>query len=94
MPRIRYAVQVDEPTTAEHRSLLLVRRECLDQATQMMNGGTPIPPSERWGWRAVIKTLGRDQDGSLLASVTVTGPDSKIRMLRNVRLVPERTLLL
>lgn len=92
MPRIRSAFKQDEATTEELRSLLIVRRECLDQATQMMNEGVPMPVSERWGWRARIKTLGRDRDDSLLASITVTCPEGKIRVLRNVRLVRERTL--
>lgn len=94
MPQYRRVVKLNEPTAAEHRSLLLCRLECLDQASRMLSQGRYVPPSERVGYRAWIKTLGRDQDGSLLASVSVQGPSGKLVLSRNVRLVRERRLKL
>lgn len=94
MPRFRYAVERDEATPDERRALFLARREALDHGTSIASGGAILPAEARWGWRATVRTLGRDQDGSLLASITVTDPDDRIRVLRNVRLVKERTLLL
>lgn len=92
MPHQRGDVYCNEATPAERRSLLSVRLQCLDEATTVANSGSPLPARDRWGWRAIIKTLGRDRDGSLLASVTVYDPSENVVMLRNVRLVPERRL--
>lgn len=92
LPQLRSAFNHNDPTSAEWRSLFEVRRECLDYATMLVNDGEVIPAEDRLGWVARIKRWGRDQDGSLLASVTVLGPDKVIRVTRNVRLVPERTL--
>jgi hypothetical protein len=94
LPQYRRVVYLNDPTPAERRSLLLCRLECLAEACKRWNGGEYLAPNERVGWRAVIKTLGRDQDGSCLASVTVYDPSGEIAMLRNVRLVRERRLKL
>jgi len=90
--RSRRNFKRDDATTDELQSLFEVRRQCLDAATALVNDGVPLPVYERWGWKARIRTLGRDQDGSLLASVTVEDPADHIRMLRNVRLVKESSL--
>jgi hypothetical protein len=90
--RFSRAVKRDDPTPEEWRSLFSLRRECLDHATAMVNGGVEIPVSERWGWVAKLTRLGRDADGSLMASVVVTDPDDKVRVLRNVRLVKQARL--
>lgn len=92
LPYGRKVVKLDAPTRAEHRSLLQCRLACLSEATAKRNGGTPLDVNDRVGWRARINVLGRDQDRSLLASVTVTDPAGAIVMLRNVRLVRERRL--
>jgi hypothetical protein len=92
MHRLRRVVNDTEPTVAEWRSLFQCRLSCLAEAAQAWNGGVPLAAEDRVGWRAYIKRLGRDQDGSLLASVRVVDPDGRTCMLRNVRLVKERRL--
>lgn len=57
-------------------------------------GGQHMPVPWRRGWRAKIAYAGRDRDGSLLATITITGPRASLKWLQKVRLVRERRLKL
>lgn len=79
-------------TPEEFRALLLRRRDALDQCTAQLTGGRPLPVTWRTGWRARIAYAGRDRDGSLLATITVTGPNVSDKWLQKVRLVRSKQL--
>lgn len=87
LPQSRFAVCPEWATLEEFRALLLRRRDALDQCTAQLTGGRPLPVSWRVGWKAHIKYAGRDRDGSLLATITVTGPNVSDKWLQKVRLV-------
>lgn len=74
-------------TIEEFRALLLRRRDALATCTAQLTGGAPMPVQWRWGWRATIAYAGRDRDGSLLAHITITGPNTSDKWLQRVRLV-------
>ena len=76
-------------TPEEFQRLLLVRRETLEDATRKASGGSAMPITWRHGWKATLKILGRDKDGSLKASVTVVGPHASSGYVRKVRLVTQ-----
>jgi hypothetical protein len=82
----------DVATPDELRSLLSIRLECLDAATRQENGDAPVAITDRFGWQARIKTLGRDAQGHLLASVRVLQPGGKQVYVRRVRLVHSQRL--
>lgn len=92
MPRLCRVVKRGDPTQEEQEALFKLRLDCLAEGTAVVNGGSPLPVCERWGWRCYITTLGRDRDGSLLASITAEDPAGKIRLFRNVRLVKPASL--
>jgi hypothetical protein len=84
MFRLRYPF---DATPEEFRALMQTRRETLDAATARAFGGQVLPVSWRWGWKAAVKILKRDKDGSLCARITVTGPHASNGYVRNVRLL-------
>jgi hypothetical protein len=89
----RYSHGVDAaPTAEEFRRLLEIRLQTLDQCSITDGADTPLPAVWRIGYKATIKLLGRDRDGSLRASVTVLAPHLVRPYVRRVRLVKERNL--
>lgn len=87
------AVGVPEwASPAEFHALLLRRIDAIAQCTAQLTGGRPMPVSWRWGWKAHIRYAGRSKDGSLLATITVTGPNVSDKWLQRVRLVPRSRL--
>jgi hypothetical protein len=92
----RYRVEVvpEWATPDEFRALLLRRLDALDQCTAQVTGGRPLPVAWRTGWSARIAYAGRDRDGSLLATITITGPNVSDKWLQKVRLVRQRGLKL
>lgn len=87
IPRSTYLPWPVWATLEEYQALLLRRRDALDSCTAELTGGRPMPIQWRSGWRAEIKYAGRDRDGSLLATITVTGPNISDKWLQKVRLV-------
>jgi ligand-binding SRPBCC domain-containing protein len=81
-------------TQAEFQALLLRRLDALDSCTAEVMGGKPMPVQWRRGWSARIAYAGRDRDGSLLATITITGPQNSMKWLQRVRLVRQRELKL
>lgn len=81
-------------TREEMQALFQIRLETLQDATSRAAGGQPVPISWRAGWKAVLKLLRRDPDGSLCARITVTGPHASSGYVRNVRLVKEHRVKL
>jgi hypothetical protein len=77
---------------AEFLALLNHRRKCIEQCTAQEFGGRPLPVAWRVGWRAELRYAGRDRDGSLLATITITGPQRYQKWLQKVRLVREERL--
>lgn len=92
MTQWKFRCNQDDPTPEEHRSLIDVRLDALDQATARASLEGRLPVRWRHGWHAYIKTHGRDRDGSLRASVTVVDPSETVVMIRNVRLVKKKSL--
>lgn len=82
----------DVPTTEELHKLLELRLEALDHATSLGTLDGPLPVQWRVGWKAHIRCQGRDQDGSLIAHIVVTGPRGELPYVRKVRLVRSRAL--
>lgn len=76
----------------EFQALLLRRRDAIAQCTAQLTGGSPMPIQWRWGWKAHIRYAGRDRDGSLKATITITGPNVSDKWLQKVRLVRKGTL--
>lgn len=76
----------------EHLKLLEVRREALESAVVQEGLGLPVPVSERFGWKAYLRVLGRDTDGSLKALVVCEGPYGQRPYKRAVRLVRQQPL--
>jgi hypothetical protein len=75
------------PTSAEVHAVIQARRETLDEATQLVTLGKPMPVSWRTGWQAHVDWLLRDRDGSLRVRITVTGPQLYKPYVRNLRMV-------
>jgi hypothetical protein len=82
----------DWATYEEFQALLQRRRDALDMCTAQLTGGRPMPVQWRTGWKATIAYAGRDRDGSLLATITVTGPNTSDKWLQKVRLVRTKGL--
>lgn len=76
----------DGTTLEEFRELLSLRRRSLEDATREHGLGEPLPIPWRTGWKASIKILGRDRDGSLCAKIVVTGPGGGDPYVRKYRL--------
>ena len=74
-------------SSEEFSALILRRRDALDACTSEHFGVAHYPVAWRAGWTARIAYAGRDRDGSLLATITVTGPEKKDKWLQKVRLV-------
>jgi len=81
-------------TTEERQELFRIRLEALEAATTNASLHGPLPVPWRRGWKAVIRMHGRDADGSLRASVTVSGPSLTKPYVRRVRLVRRTSLKL
>lgn len=83
----RPSVHPDWATCEEFQALLLRRLDALDMCTAQYFEVDHYPVSWRRGWRAEVRYAGRDRDGSLLATITVTGPSASAKWLQKVRLV-------
>jgi hypothetical protein len=79
-------------TQAEFDALLLRRLDALDSCTREYYEVDHYPVQWRVGWRAEIRYAGRDRDGSLLATITITGPEKCSKWLQKVRLVRRERL--
>jgi hypothetical protein len=85
--RYPYDATLDEIRALFHQRLL-----ALEDATACATWGDPLPVAWRHGWKAVLSLVGRDQDGSLCAEITCTGPGLTRPYSRRVRLVSARRL--
>lgn len=92
VPAWRDKCTPDWATPDEFSALLLRRRDALDQCTAQYFEVQYYPVAWRVGWRAEIRYAGRDRDGSLLATITVTGPTADAKWLQRVRLVRRKQL--
>lgn len=92
MPHFNVLHNPKGTTLEEFRLLLSLRRETLADATKEHGMGNPLPVQWRHGWKAHIRLGGRDQDGSLMAQIVVTGPKGVIPYIRKVRLVRSERL--
>lgn len=92
VPAGPWRVTPEWATPDEFQALLLRRRDALDLCTAEHYGVAHYPVAWRVGWRADIRYAGRDRDGSLLATITVTGPTASDKWLQKVRLVRKERL--
>jgi hypothetical protein len=92
VPHPGYSSTPNGATLEEFRSLLNLRLETLDAATALGRLDGPLPVQWRVGWRATLKVLGRDRDGSLCALITCTGPTLCEPYVRKVRLCKRKPL--
>jgi hypothetical protein len=79
-------------TSSEVRALIKERRRCIEAVARanptLLASATTLPPDGR----AWVEYIARDQDGSLLARITVMHPEATRRYRRNVRLPATRRL--
>lgn len=92
MPQWNVPLHPEGTTQDEFHKLLELRREALAEATREHGMGQPLPVAWRHGWQAHIRIRERDQDGSLRATILVTGPRGELPYVRAVRLVRSQPL--
>jgi len=92
MPQFPYLPYPEGVTPDEFRKLLELRLDTLAEATKFSGLGQPLPTSWRHGWKAHLRLLGRDRDGSLRVVVVVEGPRGETPYKRSYRLVKECNL--
>jgi hypothetical protein len=92
MPERIFGVYSNDATPDEQQRLLAIRSQTLDRVAEEALLTGPVKAADRVGWRAVIKIRGRDTDGSLYATVTVTAPHLAKPYVRKVRLVSKKAL--
>lgn len=92
MPQWRPDHKPDGVTSDEFQAILSLRRKTLAEAGQDPSCFLPERLEDRWGWKAHVRRLGRDLDGSLKIVVVVEGPRGEIAYARNYRLVRREPL--
>jgi len=92
LPPLDAAFTAADLRPGEYAALFECRRLAIEEAVSrsVLDGTLPVP--WRHGWRASVRYLGRDRDGSRLNEITVTGPQLDRPYVRRVRLVPRRAL--
>jgi hypothetical protein len=92
MPQMGYVPHPDGITAEEHQALLNLRRTAMDQVAKKCGEFFERQVASRRGWKAHIRLMGRDRDGSLKAHILVTGPRWEIAWRQQVRLVKKHDL--
>jgi hypothetical protein len=92
MPQPGYVAHPPSVTAQEFSRILEVRRQTLEDATRAEGSLFPMPVTWRHGWKATVRILGRDRDGSVLFTVSVKQPRSTEVYVRKCRLVCSKPL--
>jgi hypothetical protein len=93
MPQLKELLQAAGLQTGEYAQLFYARRAALDWVASESSLFGSVPVRDRRGFRARVKILGRDKDGSLCAEVRVTAPNYPGEHVRKIRLVKNRRLI-
>lgn len=88
MPELRTESKPIYCTSEELQAALQARIDTLlaaVKASSMFDWSSPVAPS---GWKAVLRAVKRDLDGSLCCRIVVYDESGMIAYKRNIRLVP------
>lgn len=81
-----------DATPDEIQAVFQERLRTLSDATRRVTWGEPLPVTWRKDWKACVTLRGRDSDGSLLVTITCSGPGLNRPYVRNVRMVKQHRL--
>lgn len=92
MPRLMNLLQAAGLRTGEYAQLFYERRSALDHVARITSLTGDVPVRDRRGFKAKVKLVGRDAEGSLRAEIRVTAPNYAGVYTRRVRLVKAKPL--